>query len=346
MTVRALSATLALVATSLAGVGLGAARADAAAPSNDLIANATPITGDAGSVTGTTAGATWTAVDHDTGTFDIHLSTTCAQSFYEGPPPTPTPPADRGYYIVRDEVGAVVGSRRRWNVNNPTGETPTVITDLPLVPGSHTYTVRFYYGSSYLYCAGSQTQVTVVDAQPTLTTLSAVVSRQKVTFTGSVTPAPPAGSSIQIREVHDSLLGLLLLGGAGTGSLTGVLPGKHTYIGWFESPFPAFASSTAVPVTVTVPKYVTITSLAAPTSVKVGARPTITTRVKAGGVAAKGRVVIRVNGRSVATRTLVNGTVTQRLPRLARGRATVTVVYRATTLNASSSATRVITVRR
>ncbi|MCZ4498536.1 MAG: hypothetical protein JWQ74_1089 [Marmoricola sp.] len=475
MRIRALSASFAVLAASLVGVGLGAAPAEAAAPSNDLIADATPISGESGTVAGTTTGATlsvgepkgvddrpanpdptftgsvWYRIttpddvglrfsipkprsgisigtyvsyngaepsqvfdnyesngwapelspgvygsvaavagtfvqndpdisavyyvrvtttaagagdftldwaeggldttttatvttNHAAGTFRINPSTTCVRSFYSGEAPTPVDPADYGYYIVRDESGTPVGSKRRWDFSTSDGTTPAVITNLPLVPGSHTYTVRFYEGTSYLYCNRSETTVTVVDAQPTATKLKVVVSKQKVTFTGSVTPAPPAGAGIQVLEKGDSVTGLVLKNGAGKAVLTGVKPGKHTYTGLFDSPFPAFANSSAKPVTITVPKYTTTTSLSAPKTAKAGARPIVTVRVLVGTKLAAGSVVVRVNGTTVTTIKLVKGRAAVKLPTLKSGKATVTVTYVSTSVNGSSKATKVVTV--
>lgn len=295
---------------------------------------------EAGLPTTTTAEAT---ADVDAGTFQIQVSTTCVRSFYEGAPPTPVDPANTGYYIVRDSNGDVVGAKRRWDLPDSSGT--MTIPDLPLLPGSHNYSVRFYYGSQYAYCARSQDQVSVGDPSTT-TTLSAVVSRQKVTFTGSVTPAPPPGASIQIREAGNSVVGLVLSDGSATDVATGVRPGKHTYIGYFESPFSTYTDSQSAPIVVTVPKYVTATSLAAPTTVRAGARPTVKARVLVGKTLAKGSVVFRLNGTRIATRTLVKGLASLQLPRLRRGKATVTVTYVATSMNASSKATRTITVTR
>lgn len=203
-----------------------------------------------------------TTVDHVGKTFRIDPATTCTQTPDENPATPPTKAAYTGYYIVRDEAGQVVGSKRRWDFYNADGTTPPTITDLPLLPGSHTYTVRFYDSTNYVYCARSQTQVTVVDTQPTTTKLKAVVTKQKITFTGSVTPAPPQGSGIQVRVGNDSVAGLLLKNGSGSYTISGVKPGKHTYIGWFESPFPAFGDSHTAPITVTVPRYATVSTLA------------------------------------------------------------------------------------
>lgn len=276
-------------------------------------------------------------------TFQIEPSTTCAKSFLSEPPPAPImEPVTGGYYIVRDESGNAVGPKRRWNVGSP----QTLITGLPLLPGSHTYTVRYYEGSRFTYCKRSQTQVTVVDAQPTTTKLKVVVKQQTVTFTGSVTPAPPQGAGIQVMEKGNSVAGLVLKNGAASYVLTGVRPGRHTYTGTFDSPFPAFASSAAAPITVTVPKYTTTTSLTAPKTAKAGKRPTVKARVLLGKTAAQGSVVVRVNGKVVATRKLVNGVAAVKLPKLKKGKATVTVTYVSTTLNASSKASRVITVKK
>ena len=219
-------------------------------------ADAGPFTlnwSEAGLPTSTTATAT---PDHAAGTFRIDPATTCTRSFYSGQPPTPMDPATSGYYIVRDESGEVVGTQRRWDFYNPDGNTPAEITDLPLLPGSHTYTVRYYFGSSAAYCARSQAQVTVVG------------------------------------------------------------------------------------------KYATTTQLRAPTTAKVGDRPRVRARVLVGSEPAQGKVVLRVNGRKLATRALVDGAASVRLPELRRGETTVTATYKATASNASSRASRVITVTR
>lgn len=216
-------------------------------------ADAGPFTlnwSEAGLPTSTTATAT---PDHAAGTFRIDPSTTCTRTFYNGPPPTPMDPVDSGYYIVRDANGDVVGSQRRWEFFD---STPPVIPDLPLLPGSHTYTVRFYYGSRFVYCARSQAEVTVV--------------------------------------------------------------GKHG----------------------------TTTRLRAPSTAKVGDRPRVRAKVLVGSEAAQGRVVIRVNGNNVATRQLVGGVASVRLPKLKRGETTVAAIYKATATNASSRTSRVITVTR
>jgi len=479
MRIRALSATFAVLVTSLVGIGLGSAPAQAVAPSNDLVENATPITGVSGSIEGTTADATWTVseptgtvqsgdpeftrsvwyritapddagitfstpygrdgisigtfyaygsaapevnsdrysangwsvrtghatsetvasvastfvtdyshddppgdvtyyvrvkttdagvgaftlnwregglpttttatvtADHVAKTFQVDPSTSCQKTFFTDPPPEPVnEPAYTGYYIVRDENGNVVqGAKRRWNFYDYNGTVqPADIKDLPLLPGSHTYTVRFYEGTATLYCKRSEATFTLVDAQPTTTTLKAAVSKQKITFTGSVTPAPPQGASIQVREGTKSVAGLVLSSGAGKYTLSGVKPGKHTFKGMFESPFPAFASSTSKAVTVTVPKYTTITKLTAPKTAKVGARPTVKVKVLVGKALAKGSVVVRVNGVKVKTVKLVKGIASVKLPKLKKGKATVTATYVSTTVNASSKASRVITV--
>lgn len=293
-----------------------------------------------------TTTATVTA-DHVAKTFRVDPSTLCQTTNLDSPPPEPvTEAAYTGYYIVRDENGDVVpGAKYRWTFYDYNGTVqPADIKDLPLLPGSHTYTVRFYEGTQYASCKRSEATFTLVDAQPTTTKLKAVVSQQKITFTGSVTPAPPQGASIQVREGTSSVAGLVLKNGAATYVLRGVKPGKHTYQGSFESPFATFADSSAKAITVTVPKYTTTTRLTAPTKAKAGARPTVKVKVLVGKALAKGSVVVRVNGKKVATRKLVKGVVSVKLPKLKKGKATVTVTYLTTTLNGTSKATRTITV--
>jgi len=67
-------------------------------------------------------------------------------------------------------------------------------------------------------------------------------------------------------------------------------------------------------------------------------------KVLLGKAPAKGTVVVRVNGKKVATRTLVNGTAKVKLPKLKKGTAKVTVTYVSTAMNASSKAKKVIAV--
>ncbi|MCF6376599.1 Ig-like domain repeat protein [Nocardioides KLBMP 9356] len=106
---------------------------------------------------------------------------------------------------------------------------------------------------------------------------------------------------------------------------------------------PPTVTPTAPTTPTTPPLAASTTSVKAPRKARAGTRPTIAVRVIRGSAAATGKVTVTV-GKKTTTLSLASGSASLKLPRVKKGKVTVTVRYLGDATTSGSSATRTIKV--
>ena len=180
----------------------------------------------------------------------------------------------------------------------------------------------------------------------TTTKLGATVSGQKVTLKATVASdsLTPVGS-VTFKDGTKTVGTVNLQGGVALKTLTGVAPGSHTYKAVYTSGSSLFTGSTSSVRSVSV-KGASKTTVSMKSTFPATTRQKAVVAVTTLGHAATGKVVVKLGAKQVAAGTLANGKVTITLPKLARGKHTLTFSYLGNTTTAASRATKTVTVTR
>lgn len=186
---------------------------------------------------------------------------------------------------------------------------------------------------------------------PDTTTLTATAtspSARKVVLRGVVAPSGAAGTVTFKDGATVVASAVPVVSGIATKTLTSVKPGAHYYTATFTpTDADAFeASADTTPYKVTVRTTATI-SESYPTYVARGARArgTITVALVGTTTKATGKVQVKLGTKILVAGTLSSGRVTLTLPKLTRGRKTLTIVWAGNTLAPKTTKSFVITQR-
>lgn len=180
----------------------------------------------------------------------------------------------------------------------------------------------------------------------TTTALAAAASAQKVTLKATVASdgITPVGS-VTFKDGTKTVGTVNLQGGVGLKTLTGVAPGSHSYKAVYTSSSSLFTGSTSGTKTVSV-KGASKTTVSMKSTFSATTRQKAVVTVTTLGHAAAGKVVAKMGTKTLASGTLSAGKVTITLPKIAKGKHTLTFSYLGNTTTAASRATKTVTVTR
>ncbi|MCW2851469.1 MAG: hypothetical protein JWM84_1133, partial [Nocardioides sp.] len=230
---------------------------------------------------------------------------------------------------VTATAGNPVGSVQYFRGSVSLGDTdvssgaPTAtLTVTDEVRGDHTYTARFVPEFSTLFTTSETSAPATVAATPTTTALQASVDARNVTLTATVTQAvgTPSGL-VELFEGTTSVGSGSVTNGAVSVTLTGVVPGEHTYTATY-TPYDSqrYDGSGSAARTVTVegppPPKATATTLTGSVS---GRTASLTATVTTASGGAAGTVQLTDKGVVVATAPVSGGTATFTVDDLPKG---------------------------
>jgi len=163
----------------------------------------------------------------------------------------------------------------------------------------------------------------------------------KVTVSSDVTPA----GQVRVLDGTKTVATKFLQGGVGLVSLSGVTPGTHSYKAVYTPASDYWTGSTSAAKSLAV-KGASRTTVSMPSTFSTTRRVKATISVTTLGKPASGKVVVRMGTHQIAAGTLSAGQVTVLLPRLAKGKHTLTFAYLGNARTAASKVTKTVTVTR
>ncbi len=223
-----------------------------------------------------------------------------------------------------------------------------------LTKGDHAFRATFVPTTNALFATSQSSLLTSsVTATSSATTLQTTGGTQSVALSAGVTvSAGTAAGTVEFREGAAAVGTAPVSGGSASLTLTGTVPGQHTYTAVFvpaDTQRYEGSSSASVDVSVTAPPppaptvSASTTRLSAPKRAAAGTRPVLTVTVLRGSTAARGTVVVKV-GTTSRSLALKAGKVRLRLPRVKAGTVRIRVRYLGNATTSSSRARHTIKV--
>ncbi len=190
----------------------------------------------------------------------------------------------------------------------------------------------------------STSNFTVNASVATKTTLAATVTGRSVKLVAKITGSSAPSGTVDFFEGTKLLkAGAPLVSGQATFTKTGVTLGKHSYKAVFKPATTTYVTSTGT-VSATVKSAATLTE-SFPAAVAKGKRATGTVKAVGGTTKPTGKVSIVERRKTIATVTLKAGAGKVTLPKLAKGKHTLKLVYKGDANTLASSKAFTITQR-